>query len=462
MAEAVFHAPKRKRRVYESYESPFPIPFCQEVTPQRDFQVYRAEIINNNVIVRSAEAIKELYGKGYFGKGVLSRSRPDFSISDPALVAKWKDAKLGMPILTAKRYQRGVTWAAYLMQRQGQEESSVHRILEDYTKPLELPFVKRNKEDQPNSELNHKLDPEIENVEQKANGDSVKLHLEDESKSSGSESTDSKEGSVHDPLVKCGSDGQKARDSEASGQTHYLTHGDFVTLDCRPEDCVQWEHLRFATDGAYDHEYVLVQETSCLDDEEETAGEKVIKREKLVCRRNPYRIFEYLQLSLEEAFFLVFALGCLNIYYEEEPLTILKLWKAFHLVQPTFRTTYMAYHYFRSKGWVPKVGLKYGTDFLLYRKGPPFYHASYSVIIELVNDSFEGSLRRPFSWKSLAGLNRITANVSKELLLCYLIRPSDMTDTEMESPECLKRIKVQEVILSRWVSSRERSDQEEI
>ncbi|XP_020836739.1 tRNA-splicing endonuclease subunit Sen2 [Phascolarctos cinereus] len=468
MAEAVFHAPKRKRRVYESYESPFPIPFCQEVTLQRDFKVYRAEIINNNVIVRNAEAIEQLYGKGYFGKGILSRSRPDFSISDPALIAKWKDAKLGMPILTSERYQRGVTWAANLMQRQGQEENSVHKILEDYTKPLEFPFVKRNKEDQQNNGFSHKLDPEIENVKHKVellvtNGDSVKSDSENESQSSESENTDLKECSVRDPLAKHDSDEPKARDTDAFGQIHYLTHGDFVALDCQPEDRVQWKHLMFATDGECEHEYVLVQETTnCLDDEEETAGEKVVKREKLVCRRNPYRIFEYLQLSLEEAFFLVYALGCLNIYYEEEPLTVLKLWEAFHLVQPTFRTTYMAYHYFRSKGWVPKVGLKYGTDFLLYRKGPPFYHASYSVIIELVNDSFEGSLRRPFSWKSLAGLNRITANVSKELLLCYLIRPSNMTDKEMESPECLKRMKVQEVILSRWVSSRERSDQEEI
>lgn len=40
----------------------------------------------------------------------------------------------------------------------------------------------------------------------------------------------------------------------------------------------------------------------------------------------------------------------------------MKLWQAFSAVQPTFRTTYLAYHYFRSKGWVPKVGLKYGTD----------------------------------------------------------------------------------------------------
>lgn len=99
---------------------------------------------------------------------------------------------------------------------------------------------------------------------------------------------------------------------------------------------------------------------------------------------------------------------------------------------------------------------------MLYRKGPPFYHASYSVIIELVDDNFEGSLRRPFSWKSLAALSRVSGNVSKELMLCYLIKPSTMTNEDMETPECMRRIQVQEVILSRWVSSRERSDQDEL
>lgn len=159
---------------------------------------------------------------------------------------------------------------------------------------------------------------------------------------------------------------------------------------------------------------------------------------------------------------MVYALGCLTVYYGEEPLTILKLWEIFSEVKPSFKTTYMAYHYFRSKGWVPKVGLKYGTDLLLYRKGPPFYHASYSVIAELVDDNFEGSLRRPLSWMSLSGLNRTTVNASKELLLCYLIKPSDMTEEEMATPECLKRIKVQELIVTRWVSSRERSEQDDL
>lgn len=42
---------------------------------------------------------------------------------------------------------------------------------------------------------------------------------------------------------------------------------------------------------------------------------------------------------------------------------------------------------------------------------------SYSVIAELVDDNFEGSLRRPLSWMSLSGLNRTTANASKVQVL---------------------------------------------
>uniref|UniRef100_A0A2K5DAS6 tRNA-splicing endonuclease subunit Sen2 n=1 Tax=Aotus nancymaae TaxID=37293 RepID=A0A2K5DAS6_AOTNA len=406
MAEAVFHAPKRKRRVYETYESPLPIPFGQDHGPQKEFKIFHAEMINNNVIVRNAEDIEQLYGNGYFGKGILSRSRPSFTTSDPKVVAKWKDVKTNMPIITSKKYQRSVEWAAELMRRQGQDESTVCRILKDYTKPLEHPPVQRNEEAQMHDELNSGM---VSNMEGTAQGEtpSVRVpHLEDNS---------------------------------------------------------QHVSLLHAGDKGPDHEYVLVEEEECaVRKSEDAPNEELARRKRLICRRNPYRIFEYLQLSLEEAFFLVYALGCLSIYYEKEPLTIVKLWKAFTVVQPTFRTTYMAYHYFRSKGWVPKVGLKYGTDLLLYQKGPPFYHASYSVIIELVDDHFEGSLRRPFSWKSLAALSRVSVNVSKELMLCYLIKPSTMTDKEMESPECMKKIKVQEVILSRWVSSRERSDQDEL
>ncbi|XP_035929462.1 tRNA-splicing endonuclease subunit Sen2 isoform X1 [Halichoerus grypus] len=470
MAEAVFRAPKRKRRVYESYESPLPIPFGQDYGPKQDFKVFTAEMINNNVIVRNAEDMEQLYGKGYFGKGILSRSRPNFTISDPKLVAKWKDMKTQMPIITSKKYQHSVEWAAELMQRQGQEESTVQRILQDYTKPLEHPGIERNKEVQWHDERNSETVSKMEGAADREalsvmNGD-VGKSVDTDGPSKPSDRLQEGPGpalpapnGLDEPVVEVPRLQHHPLPQVSCGKEDVL----LPLPDTQPGDRSQQAGLLCAREKGPGDEFVLVEEDVYDVSEKECApSEELAPKKRLVCRRNPYRILEYLQLSLEEAFFLVYALGCLSIYYEKEPLTIMKLWKAFTVVQPTFRTTYMAYHYFRSKGWVPKVGLKYGTDLLLYRKGPPFYHASYSVIIELVDDHFEGSLRRPFSWRSLAALSRVSVNVSKELMLCYLIKPSTMTDKEMESPECMKRIKVQEVILSRWVSSRERSDQDEL
>uniref|UniRef100_A0A8D0HFR1 tRNA-splicing endonuclease subunit Sen2 n=1 Tax=Sphenodon punctatus TaxID=8508 RepID=A0A8D0HFR1_SPHPU len=469
MADATFHPPRRKRRVFESYESPFPIPSSQEDLFGKDFKICQAEIINNNVIVRNPEDIEQLYGKGYFGKGILSRSRPAYSISDPLLDSKWQHVRINMPILTARKYHHRVEWAKGLMQEQGLDDCSVNRILENYTEPLDLPYTKEEGEVEQNSDSHCRLAPE--NVEEGVklavdstitNGNAVAPNAECLNKSVDCKKAHLEGDPVYDPLAKYGSSELDIAHSKAAAKVCCQKSDELIVSGgCKAEDSAKPISVVWTKEY---HEYVLVQEEESVLRHEEEGNKKLdlIKREKLVCRRNPFRIFEYLQLSLEEAFFLVYALGCLSIYYNEEPLSILKLWEVFSEVQPSFRTTYATYHYFRSKGWVPKVGLKYGTDLLLYRKGPPFYHASYSVIAELVNDDFDGSPRRPFSWKSLSGLNRTTMNVSKELMFCYLIKPSDMTEKEMSSPECLKRIKVQELIVSRWVSSRERSEQDEL
>lgn len=461
MAEAVFRAPKRKRRVYESYESPLPIPFGQDQGPRKEFRIFQAEMISNNVVVRGTEDMEQLYGKGYFGKGILSRSRPNFTIANPTLAARWKGVQTDMPIITSEKYQHRVEWARDFLRRQGHDESTVQKILTDYTEPLELPCREEKEETPQHEPLSSKADSSLEGRVEK---DELPVTpggagQSDDLPGLGTHSDCLQEGPGHATLAAASPsshNGHVAEDPEVLPQETLVPQGGLW-----PEASSQAAGEKRAA-----HEYVLIEEELCGAQEEEEAAaasdEKLLKRKKLVCRRNPYRIFEYLQLSLEEAFFLAYALGCLSIYYEKEPLTIVKLWQAFTAVQPTFRTTYMAYHYFRSKGWVPKVGLKYGTDLLLYRKGPPFYHASYSVIIELLDDNYEGSLRRPFSWKSLAALSRVSGNVSKELMLCYLIKPSTMTAEDMETPECMKRIQVQEVILSRWVSSRERSDQDEL
>ncbi|XP_025922188.1 tRNA-splicing endonuclease subunit Sen2 isoform X1 [Apteryx rowi] len=465
MAEAVFQPPRRKRRIFESYESPFPVD-----VDGKDFRIYQAEIINNNVIVRNPEDIEQLYSKGYFGKGILSRSRPVYSISDPLLVTKWQGANINLPVIASKKYQYHVQWAKSILQEQGFDDCSVTKILENYTKPLELPFMKNDGAEQTGDRCN-RMGPSTENVELSRHSSTdtenvVSPSHECHNQKEGSKKACLEGDPVYDALAVCGSKEQEPVDLKEIAEVSCQKHGFLVHCGCKVKESTEQRSCETVASKECAPEYVLVQEEEegslCPEDNSAGEQENFVKKEKLVCRRNPFRIFEYLQLSLEEAFFLVYALGCLTIYYGEEPLTILKLWEVFSEVKPNFKTTYMAYHYFRSKGWVPKVGLKYGTDLLLYRKGPPFYHASYSVIAELVDDNFEGSLRRPLSWKSLSGLNRTTVNASKELMLCYLIRPSDMTEKEMSTPECMRRIKVQELIVTRWVSSRERSEQDEI
>ncbi|XP_025060305.1 tRNA-splicing endonuclease subunit Sen2 isoform X3 [Alligator sinensis] len=422
MAEAGFRAPRRKRRVYEPHRPPFPLP------ASRHFGPCRAEMLNNHVLVRSPEDMEQLYSQGYFGKGILSRSRPEYSISDPLLVGKWRDAQINMPILTSKKYHCHVEWAKSLMQEQGLDDN-LGKILENYIKPVPLPFMKEEGEA---DQCSKKMAPEIENKDDKVelskdssiiNGDVVAPNVECHKESLDCKKPYLEGDPLHDPLAEYGSKELDTMDSTAMLIEHCQKHNYFTVYSgCKAEDNTEQQvSSKLASSTEYVQEYVLVQEEESSLCHDEAANEQ-----------------------------------------SNEPLTILELWKIFSDVQPSFRTTYMTYHYFRSKGWVPKVGLKYGTDFLLYRKGPPFYHASYSVMAELVNDDFRGSLRRPFSWKSLSGLNRTTTNVSKELILCYLIRPSDMTEKEMSSPECMKRIKVQELIVNRWVSSRERNEQDEL
>ncbi|ESP01623.1 hypothetical protein LOTGIDRAFT_200224 [Lottia gigantea] len=195
--------------------------------------------------------------------------------------------------------------------------------------------------------------------------------------------------------------------------------------------------------------------------------DKNIKRKtrkwRPIMKMNPFPIKEYLQLSFVEAFFLCYGLGCLIVQNSERNIDIKSLWKLFCTKQRNFIPSYICYHYFRSKGWVPKSGLKFGCDYILYKVGPPFYHGSYSVIIQYVEEGslkpVSGYYQRKLSWRSLCGLNRITEHVGKEVLICYVIKPKSISD-ETFSSDFISHFKVKEIMLSRWVSSQERQNKE--
>ncbi|KAF9106658.1 tRNA splicing endonuclease subunit sen2 [Mortierella sp. GBA35] len=185
--------------------------------------------------------------------------------------------------------------------------------------------------------------------------------------------------------------------------------------------------------------------------------------------------YEHLQLSLEEAFFLVFAVECISVsertassnkdrgsFYTATPLSVQECWLRFAeasvLRQATRSSTspplleispvnpfiirYVVYHYYRSLGWVVKDGLKYGTDYLLYKKGLVFGHSQFGVrtiacktaadvassttqlpSISANRPSIPASLLTPtpglvvshaaYSWQWLLALNRVISQVQK-------------------------------------------------
>lgn len=86
-----------------------------------------------------------------------------------------------------------------------------------------------------------------------------------------------------------------------------------------------------------------------------------------VCPRlekEQFPIRETLHLTLEEAFFLSFGLGCLQVIdLFGNCLSLGGMWQLFCKSQKDFIQKYVTYHYFRSKGWVVKPGIKFGGDF---------------------------------------------------------------------------------------------------
>ncbi|MCJ8744472.1 hypothetical protein PDJAM_G00119130 [Pangasius djambal] len=467
--EAIFHPPKRRPKVYESFEAPLPVPFSKDSPSEQQIDLYKAELIHQHVLVRESEHIQALYGKGYFGKGVLSKSRPQHSISD-----RWEYVgDKCLPVIPLAKYEQHVRWARSALLAQGLDEDAVSQVLKGLTHPIELDLENEHYEEQVDFQEYQELGAcQTPSSDQDQSMEDVAAAKSEEGESSGfpEAKRPRRQGDPrYDPLAELYPEEPEQVDPNALAKIKCRRHDDWIVhCGCRIDESEMMSGGSVLdTQGcnlSLAHGYVLVEEPEEEDEDGDPYDEdhKRGKQGTLVCRINPFNMMEYLQLSYEEAFFLVYALGCLSVFRDGEALSILQLWRMFRSAQPNFEITYAAYHYFRSKGWVPKSGIKYGTDLMLYRKGPPFYHASYSVVVERVDESLQGAALRPFTWRSLAALSRTTANVSKELMFSYVVVPSDMTEEDFSSPECLKSLKVQEIIVSRWISSRERTEQDEI
>ena len=227
---------------------------------------------------------------------------------------------------------------------------------------------------------------------------------------------------------------------------------------------------------------------------------------------------EHLQLTPEEAFYLTYVLGALDIVdgnffggitslpalpawyllrlysaYALSPISdtaIIGLKKAFQyrerLAQKTaalpptqqiapdnsFLLKYVVYHHFRSLGWVVRPGIKFAVDYLLYLRGPAFHHAEFGVqIVPSYSHPYWSETperieyrkeKESKDWWWFHRVNRVQTAVMKTLVLVYVeIPPPWDGETKQDAfgvdiGKVLKSYSVREVVFKRWSPSRNR------
>lgn len=195
---------------------------------------------------------------------------------------------------------------------------------------------------------------------------------------------------------------------------------------------------------------------------------------------------EHLQLSNEEAFFLVYGLGALQIL-DDKRSTVIPAPSLFSLLRQhsyfppresstvlepddPFIISYSVYHHFRSLGWIVRSGVKFGVDYLLYNRGPVFSHAEFAVVVipsydnpywSETEERRNGSARKQArSWWWLHCVNRVQAQVKKSLVVCYVEVPPPLSDPQANAEHdvgaLLAQYRVREISLRRWVPNRSR------
>ena len=193
---------------------------------------------------------------------------------------------------------------------------------------------------------------------------------------------------------------------------------------------------------------------------------------------------EHLQLSNEEALFLAYGLGALQVYDSDRKTTIptsslLTLFRQHSYFPPRspaanldpddpFLVSYAVYHHYRSLGWIVRSGVKFGVEYLLYNRGPVFSHAEFALVVipsydhpywsETEERRTHAEEKQARSWWWLHCVNRVQAQVRKSLVICYVEvpPPGDAQALENDIGALLCRYKVRDVTIKRWVPNRSR------
>ncbi|XP_058805140.1 tRNA-splicing endonuclease subunit Sen2 isoform X2 [Phymastichus coffea] len=325
--------------------------------------------------------IQMIYNMGYFGKGSFSKSHPSFD-----------RIQHGAPPVTRKRqWQRRQEWITDVQKLSATTfcENDKHNL--DCQTSFSQPSVKVKKE-------NH-------------NKGANEIEILDYGSKVPTNGQNNKTNTAVDQIVQLDS----TEEEDASETSVVDNHeSSYVHKDCFPSDNYDLVNIS----NKYNRgDSDLQGKVLVLSDSDSETDNYLINIKPQIKHEN-FPVRETLHLTAEETFFLMYGLGCLRVVdFDGKYLSIGQIWNYFCKEQKCFLQKYIAYHYFRSKGWIVKSGLNYGGDYLLYKEGPSFYHSSYIVIIDVLDavalKRIESkSLRNP-TWNSFIGLQRLAETVRK-------------------------------------------------
>lgn len=168
---------------------------------------------------------------------------------------------------------------------------------------------------------------------------------------------------------------------------------------------------------------------------------------------------EQLQLMPVETLFLKFALNAADAICDGANLSAQQLFNKLssHSADDQFILNYVSYHHYRSLGWCVRSGIKFGTDYLLYKRGPPFHHAEYATIIlpNYKDEEKNERVAKDFIW--LSSISRVIGGVRKNLVLVFVDIPSqEEFDAQSDLESLFKLYKISEVLYRRWVPNKNR------
>ncbi|CAL6418271.1 unnamed protein product [Bathycoccus prasinos] len=202
-----------------------------------------------------------------------------------------------------------------------------------------------------------------------------------------------------------------------------------------------------------------------------------------------------LRLSPEDAFYLHAVVGCLVVYAYEESIVNsnsddkndnndnnnnnnnkggrhveLSREQFWTLLRETagaaFGLKCVATCHFRLQGWLPRSGLQYGADLVLYRRHPSLVHSDCCALVLPENNgarkSFDvfsegnasesslkennrGELTKSFpKWYELQSLSRLCVQVNKKLILCSISVPEacDWNDSGVIAEATVKETEI--------------------